>query len=571
MTDELYLSPDLSLPTDAQTQTFAILAKRGVGKTYTMLVMAEEMFKRGLQFVIADPIGVCHGLRSSADGKHEGLPVIILGGEHGDVPLEVTAGETISDFVIESGQSCVLDLSLFRKGEQVRFMTDFAERLYHRNRAPLHLFLDEADAFAPQRPMPGEQRMLGAVEDLVRRGRARGIGVTLVTQRAAVLNKDVLTQVEVLIALRTIAPQDRSAVDAWVKAHGSEDEWKQMEESLPSLPIGTAWFWSPGWLDVFKKVRIRKRETFDSSATPKAGTKAAEPKQRAEVDLAALRDRIAATIERKKSEDPRELHKQITELRRQLDTAQAQKPAPQIVEKPVLDKERLQGLADMLSQFNKDTAAIAAALSQVAESINRATTSTTPSPRPAPSLPLPSAPRTKAPAKPTIEDESGEVTAPQQRILNTLATFESLGVEQAERGNVAVFSDQSPTSSGYTNNLGRLKSLGLIEYPTSGMVRLTAEGRARAESRENIRTQRDLHAAWFNKLSRPKARILQVLIEQYPNAVDKVMLAGLTAQSPTSSGYTNNLGSLRSLGLIDYPSPGYVVATDLLFPSIPER
>lgn len=96
-------------------------------------------------------------------------------------------------------------------------MTDFAERLYHKNRQPLHLVLDEADAFAPQRPMKGQERLLGAIEDLVRRGRARGIGVTLVTQRAAVLNKDVLTQAEVLVALRTIAPQDREAINAWIR------------------------------------------------------------------------------------------------------------------------------------------------------------------------------------------------------------------------------------------------------------------------------------------------------------------------------------------------------------------
>ena len=34
------------------------------------------------------------------------------------------------------------------------------------------------------------------MEDLVRRGRARGLGITLITQRPAVLNKDVLTQVD---------------------------------------------------------------------------------------------------------------------------------------------------------------------------------------------------------------------------------------------------------------------------------------------------------------------------------------------------------------------------------------
>jgi hypothetical protein len=44
------------------------------------------------------------------------------------------------------------------------------------------------------------------------------------------------------------------------------------------------------------------------------------------------------------------------------------------------------------------------------------------------------------------------------------------------------------------------------------------------------------------------------------------VLAEEAEQSATSGGYSNNLGALRSLGLIDYPVPGQVVATALLFP-----
>jgi hypothetical protein len=71
----------------------------------------------------------------------------------------------------------------------------------------------------------------------------------------------------VLVTLRLISPQDRTAVDAWVKAHGTEEQRNEMMSSLPSLPIGEAWFWSPGWLDIFKRVKVRRRETFDSSST----------------------------------------------------------------------------------------------------------------------------------------------------------------------------------------------------------------------------------------------------------------------------------------------------------------
>ena len=225
---ELKIANELSLPSDAVTQTFAILAKRGMGKTYTGNVFAEEMLDDGSQVVVIDPIGVWWGLRTSADGKKSGYPIIILGGDHADVPLESTAGEVIADLVVNEGVSVVLDLSHFRKNESDRFMTDFAERLYRKNRDPLHIIVDEADSFAPQRPMRGQERMLGAMEDLVRRGRARGIGLTLITQRPAVLNKNVLTQIEVLVTLRMISPQDRAAIDEWVRVHGSEEEYAEL-------------------------------------------------------------------------------------------------------------------------------------------------------------------------------------------------------------------------------------------------------------------------------------------------------------------------------------------------------
>jgi len=58
----LHLAPGLSIPLEAATQTFAILAKRGSERTYTALVMVEEMLKAGLQTVVVDPVGVCWGL-----------------------------------------------------------------------------------------------------------------------------------------------------------------------------------------------------------------------------------------------------------------------------------------------------------------------------------------------------------------------------------------------------------------------------------------------------------------------------------------------------------------------------
>ena len=69
----LKIGENLHLPMDFVTQTQAILAKRGAGKSYCASVQAEEMLKANQQVVVIDPTGGWWGLKSSADGKHPGF------------------------------------------------------------------------------------------------------------------------------------------------------------------------------------------------------------------------------------------------------------------------------------------------------------------------------------------------------------------------------------------------------------------------------------------------------------------------------------------------------------------
>lgn len=321
----LVLGEGVELPLDAVTQTFGIIGRRGSGKTHTASVLAEELIGAALPTVVMDPLGVWWGLRSSADGKHAGLPVTILGGVHGDVPLEQTAGALIADLVIDQPGAYVVDLSGFEtRSAERRFAVDFAERLYRAAAGPsraMHLIVDEADVFAPQRVAGGDERLLGAFETIARRGRARGLGMTTITQRPAVVNKNVLSQVEVMIAHQVTAPQDRDALRAWAEGHASREEVATFLESLAGLQVGEAWLWSPGWLQVFQRVRVRRRHTFDSSATPKAGETRIEPQVLAPVDLEALRSKMAETIEKIEADDPRRLRRRIAELERALQTS----------------------------------------------------------------------------------------------------------------------------------------------------------------------------------------------------------------------------------------------------------
>jgi hypothetical protein len=315
---QLHISESFSLPLDFITQTQAILAIKRVGKSYTASVQAEELLKAGQQIVAIDVTGAWWGLRSNAAGNGPGFPILIAGGDHADIPLEVNAGEVMASAIVAERFSAILDLSLFRKGEAQRFLADFFETLYRKNRDAMHLFMDEADFYAPQKPFGEEARVLGAVNDIVRRGGIRGIGSTMITQRPAVLNKDILTMCGILTALRISHPKDLDAVMEWVRVHASPAQAQEMLASLPSLPIGTAWVWASGWPTeegLLKRIKVRQRETFNSGATPKAGQVAQAPKVIAQVDIAKLGQQIAETAQRVKENDPKELKAAIATLR----------------------------------------------------------------------------------------------------------------------------------------------------------------------------------------------------------------------------------------------------------------
>jgi hypothetical protein len=338
MMTDLKISKTLSLPDDYVTKTLAILAKRRVGKTYTASVLAEEMVAAKIPWVALDPTGAWWGLRSSADGKKPGLPVVIIGGGHGDLPLERGAGKFIADLVVDHPGWYVIDLSLFESlAAERQFVTDFADRIYRRKFEkgmdfPLHLFVDEADKYIPQRPQPGDQKMLGAFEAIVRRGGIRGFGTTLISQRSAVVNKNVLEQIDTLIVLQMMGTNDRKAVDDILKSEGNEVERKTLMGTLPGLGVGEAWIYEPGGdPPLFDRVQIRERRTFNSSATPKPGQKRVEPSKFAAVDLSAVKDQMAEAIERAEANDPRTLHKRVAELEKLLATARKNTVAEPVV------------------------------------------------------------------------------------------------------------------------------------------------------------------------------------------------------------------------------------------------
>lgn len=597
MKQELRISPAFALPLDAATRRMAIVAMSGAGKSNLAVSLAEEMFDAGIPWVAIDPKGDWYGVRSDDKGKGAGLPVPVFGGLHGDVPLEPTAGRLMAELVVEHRLTCVLDVSEFlTRSDQFRFLTDFAETLLKKNRHPLHLFLEEADDYLPQsaggggsgRRVGNLADCLGAWQRLVKRGRFRGIGSTLITQRSAAINKDVLNMAECLFALRVTAPHDRKAVQGWVEINGLS---KDIVDSLPTLADGEAWIWSPSWLKVAERVQMRRRRTFDSGKTPEMG-KSIEPAKLASIDLNKIEKDITATRERAKEDDPTELRKRIRELEAKIAKMPHTEPATVIQGVPEHEVKRLlseqahtlvqrheQSVAGMraqleamvkaateMAQYKLPPPMIIQGLSESdIKALQRSNMTTKPDAVVKPSEPAPavSKPDTTVPVF-----NNGDATALPKSltsVLGGLAFMEAAGMPSCTRPQLAAILGLSPKASTLGVYLGQLARAGYVASE-AGRVSLTAEGRDLAPATVDIKSRADLHSEWMSKFSPSVGGVLKLLIESYPDAVTRHWLADQLCLSRTASTLGVYVSELTKRGIVSALGGGLVRANDILFP-----
>lgn len=592
---------ELKLPVDIATETLGFLGRKGRGKTYGAQKWFELLFSAGVQCVALDPVGNWWSVRVGKDGKSPGLKVYVFGGPHGDVPLLPDKGAYIAKVIVETGISVVLDVSRFRKAERKRFMTAFAEEFFHLKKdapSPVHLFVEEAHVFCPQRPREGEEPMLGAMEDVVRIGRNYGIGVTLISQRAATVNKDVLSQVECLIAYQTSSAQDKKAIKEWIEENEDEDAIALLKE-LKSLARGEALFWSPSVLRKFLKIHVKEKTTLDASSTPKIGEKARKASKLASVDLDKIRESMQEVVDQAEANDVGALKRKV----KQLETELAKK-APAAKVKEVKTKEvvialptktvarverfteRLLKAQDQLAQAQQTVVSEVGNLKTELQMALKKVEGTYATNLPKrlipdaiavaaqrqPKIGMPAIGAQKHPPVKNLFKErpptNGEVKldGPMLRVLGALTWFEGIGIAQPSTTAVAFMSKYSGENGAFNNVRGKLRTMGLVTYPTPGTMALTDEGRANAPASDVPPTGEGLRNAVLSVLDGPQKRVLEPLIQAYPNDLHVAQLAEEAGYGGENGAFNNVRGRLRTLGLATYPTPGHVRAADILFP-----
>lgn len=583
------ISDDFALATNAITQKFAWIGTSGGGKSYAATEFAEVLWDAGGQFIVLDPVGIWYGLRLDKSGKkpsHINIPV--FGGLHGDVPLEPASGALIADLIIDRDICAIIDVSQFEfDTDKARFATAFAARFFFRKKsAPsaVHIFLEECQEFVPQVPQRGEEKMLHEFTRMQKIGRNFGIGMSLITQRPQEVSKRVLNLSSTLFAFRTTGSHEREAIEKWMKDIHAEDDFLN---NLPKLETGCPHVWSPEYLKISKVVRILPKRTFDASATPEIGAKSIV-RHLAPIDLEKIKTEMAATIEKAKAEDPKELQKIIKGLKDELSkktsvSGQNQQKIvqndPKVVEKAVIaavtvERARSQKLVKQYIVFiNKmlhltgDRAR--AILDGVEQLTNQMPKEEDIHVAPAYIAPAKAAQPHQSQVAPVIHGHRPDVV-----IVDEMSDGKPMGVGEkavliacAQHGGCT--RPQLTVLTGYKHSsrdafIQRLKKRGYVEVGEK--VTVTPDGEAAlGGDYEPLPTGAALQEHLMRTLPEGQKKVLQILIDAHPNAVEREAITEMLGEGYQRSSRDAYIQRLSARKLVIKVGRGEVKASDDLF------
>lgn len=563
------VSVDLSRLIDTR---LLVQANSGGGKSWLLRRLLEQTHGH-VQHLVIDPEGEFASLREKFDYVHAAKA-------GGDTAADARSAALLAERLLELKVSAILDIYELKPHERVLFVRRFLEALVDAPKALWHpalVVVDEAHVYCPQ---VGEAESAGAVKDLATRGRKRGFCALLATQRLSKLHKDAAAECNNKLIGRTSLDVDMKRAADELGFSARDDAAK-----MRSLKAGEFFAFGPAFnFPGIARVEVGPVETTHPKAGARLAFAAPPPTSKVKALLPKLADLPAEAEERVKSVEA--LKRDNAELRRELTRAQHAQPKAdtKVVERFVLKDGQITRLEKLYERiFNEAERHREAMLqfwpqqSEEAKAMLGVLQLVVEGPAPVVPMPKPTLVKTVTPAPPPrvgpsarrrpVGQDVSPISPVGQRILDAIAELEQLGARQPERALVALLAGYTNINSkGFANALGTLSSAGLVSYPANGSIALTEAGAAQAEAPEAPRTSEDVQERICSLLGGASARILQPLIEKYPKPLPRSDVAASAGYSNVNSkGFANALGRLRSLGFVDYPQQGAVVATPVLF------
>jgi hypothetical protein len=565
----------IQIPVAAFDQHIIVLGKTRSGKSSAMRVLVEYLLDKEEPVTIVDPKGDWWGLKASADGKQAGYPVVIFGGEHGDVPLNARSGASVAELVATGNRSAIIDLGGWMPGDRTQFWIDFSSTYFRTHKGRHYLVIDEVHNLAPKGKIldPNAGKMLHWSNRLASEGLGKGISMIAASQRPQKVHNDFLTSCETLLAMRVIHKSDRDAVKDWIDACGDPEQGKEVLATLASLARGEAWAYSPEYEFGPKRVQFPMFDTYDSFKPQKRGPDV-KLKGWAEVDLADVTKKLEAAVKEAEATDPKKLQARIQELQKQLRAAQAgtkESKAPDV--KVSVDR----AVQASLATFRK-------AISDRDRFISRLTRE------------LQTLSQLKPPEavdeKIQVRQPSQEVTRPHrgvlsQRRIHTSRAESTAGLgdgpplkagarkmltilaqwhpEARTKDQLGALAGFSPSGGTFSDYLSKLRLSGFISENGNG-IHITDEGLQNVGDIPPLPSSTDeLLAMWRPKFKAGVGKMLDVLVENYPGYITREELGERSGYAASGGTFSDYLSQLRRARLIQ-ESGNTVTAAESLFP-----
>lgn len=277
----------------------ALLGITGSGKTNTAAVLIEELLAGGLPLTIVDIEGEYWGLK-------ERFEILVAGkSEHSELLLNPENAGALAQTSIERGISVILDLSEYTEEESYTCLVEYFTALWDtasKVKRPYQIVLEEAHEWLPEGVRTPLKTILTRI---ALRGRKRGLGIMLMSQRSAKVAKDVLTQASLLFLHKVVHPTDMKVYKDLIPLPPVE-----VEKMVGGL--------QPGHVVAINNhtpqiAQIRLRHTFHAGSTPTLEEDA--PPELRKIDEKLLHD-LQQLIAKSSpvAKDDKRLEKRIKEL-----------------------------------------------------------------------------------------------------------------------------------------------------------------------------------------------------------------------------------------------------------------
>lgn len=540
-----------------------------------------ESIGNSTQQIIIDPEGEFASLREKFD--------FLLIGKDGDIPLNVRYAETLANMILETGVSVIIDLYELTMDNRILFVKNFINAMVNADKKLWHdcfIYIDEAHIFCPEDKTAASTQ---AVIDLCTRGRKRGFGRILATQRLPLLNKNATAQCyNKIIGLNT---QD---IDR--KRAGEELGMNSKAEilSLRDLQTGEFYAFGPAISKEVTKFKVSQVITSHQEAggvqvaktpTPKAVAKLlskfADIPEEAEKDL-STKQQLQAEVTRLRGEVTR-LGRPAThsatkpsepdpaKLQRSIDAAVNQAKAEFRKHYESVIKERDGMILSGQAQIRKYLGTIqkinelsggGAKLDITLPTIPKVPKMAEPDIKRTPIIPPGPKRETTVPKRETVVQHSGTLGKCAKAILSFLASFSDRDFTKVQ---VAIATGYSVTSGGFRNSLSELNTKGFII--TGNRIKHNPEAwdQIVGEVGPIYETAYDLETFKKN-LGKCELEIYEVLLEHPHDGFTKEELSQktVTAYSPESGGFRNSISRLNTLELIAKDKSGIRLNPELL-------